>query len=300
MPLLNLPWDIREIILHYAVNSHSPPPQSPSNPEQREKHRTGNYGDACLRYQKVKHHLQPGPSLLLVNHQIHEETKLVLQNLGPIIYAVDVMIVNETEIWPTWLRNPVLPDHVDEVHVTFRLFGHCAEKKIEPLDDVFEEARRHGIHFGIFDLAWDFINVGPMYTSSAYKPFEKWKGNVKKITVDFRSQDGLEYPYPPEKITYEQWASNYIGTAPVDGPDLSSYATRPEWFARHTMEYMATRVTANGSGYGREFHERIGHVDHMVNGELRGSQSVGKIVANCNDGWWRERTIKRRKETGLD
>ena len=61
---------------------------------------------------------------LLVNHQLRDET-LAAINIIPTkhSYELDLMIVNEETLWPTWLVVPEYTTRVDAVHATVRIVG---------------------------------------------------------------------------------------------------------------------------------------------------------------------------------
>ena len=58
-------------------------------------------------------------SLLLINRQLHIET-LAIQQRQQSSYVLDVAVVNELELWPTWTLVPFLTRRVDEVYISFR------------------------------------------------------------------------------------------------------------------------------------------------------------------------------------
>ena len=67
-----------------------------------------------------------GNALLLVNHQIHDETQELIHGLtksGLLRYKLDCMLVDGSPIYPTWLSIPVLSTSVSGVEVELRFVG---------------------------------------------------------------------------------------------------------------------------------------------------------------------------------
>ncbi|KAJ4128805.1 hypothetical protein NW768_007324 [Fusarium equiseti] len=82
----------------------------------------------------------PTANLLLVNKQFNHDVKYILALL-PNAYHVDVMVVKDYGLWPTWYcLKPPSSDVVEEVTVTFRIF--------EPTDDLNDRFRESLTFFG--------------------------------------------------------------------------------------------------------------------------------------------------------
>jgi hypothetical protein len=62
--------------------------------------------------------------VLLVNRQLHAEALATLDVLPTKhCYTLDIMLVDERELWPTWLSVPALTTRVDKVYAAFRIIG---------------------------------------------------------------------------------------------------------------------------------------------------------------------------------
>jgi len=61
-------------------------------------------------------------SMLFVNKQLRAETLSAIQRL-PKNYLVDLMLVDEMQLWPTWLSIPCLTTAVDKVQANIRMIG---------------------------------------------------------------------------------------------------------------------------------------------------------------------------------
>ncbi|KAJ4335330.1 hypothetical protein N0V95_008935 [Ascochyta clinopodiicola] len=68
--------------------------------------------------------------LLLVNHQINAEISQSLSQItSPLTYSLDIIILDEILLLPTWLSVPVQRASVDIVNVTFRIAGSFRREK---------------------------------------------------------------------------------------------------------------------------------------------------------------------------
>lgn len=103
-----------------------------------------------------------GVPTLAINRQFRRETLFVvtLMQLPSLrSYKLDVMIVEERTLWPTWLYVPTTTSRVEEVRAPFRIMGAA-------------EGRRSGYDGGdggppvmiwaFFNLLERFLQVGPV------------------------------------------------------------------------------------------------------------------------------------------
>ncbi|KAJ4377593.1 hypothetical protein N0V83_000420 [Neocucurbitaria cava] len=68
--------------------------------------------------------LSNATNLLLVNHQLHAETLENIKRYGKsITYDLDIILLDEILLLPTWTHVPILTTHLEEVNVTFRISG---------------------------------------------------------------------------------------------------------------------------------------------------------------------------------
>lgn len=139
----DLSREIRDIIFEYALYYFHPLPESPEAVAQNRKrlsHCTEEY-DECNCEDKD---ILIGPEedfgngarrLFLVNRRIHEETKSLIKRKKRGLSIMDVMVVNERELWPTWLAAPVSFHKVDNVKITFWFFGIRQRQGSEPASE---------------------------------------------------------------------------------------------------------------------------------------------------------------------
>ncbi|OJD28556.1 hypothetical protein ACJ73_00046 [Blastomyces percursus] len=127
--LLRIPLELREEIIKYVLYSPRPSPDGPSYPHNRVRLFDVGFDSLLsllshrLGHEKpVEWTIPAGQALLLVNRQIAAETRAILTRY-PLTYQLDIMMVQERYLWPTWLSVPVLSNRIEELKVTFRTFG---------------------------------------------------------------------------------------------------------------------------------------------------------------------------------
>ncbi|KAL2375435.1 hypothetical protein BDBG_07441 [Blastomyces gilchristii SLH14081] len=133
--LLRIPLELREEIIQYVLYSLRPSPDGPSYPHNRVRLFDVGFDSLLsllshrLRHEKpVEWTIPAGQALLLVNRQIAAETRAILARY-PLTYQLDIMMIQERYLWPTWLSVPVLSNRIDELKITFRTFGSAVSPR---------------------------------------------------------------------------------------------------------------------------------------------------------------------------
>ena len=131
--LLELPRELRELIIDEVIDAISPPPFSPADyPEHVPTPNESFYGWSgmgCDVMQPVRPSATTRPrsaALLATCRQLHAETVERLAHLRrrhALRYDLDIMVHEETDLLPTWTRLPMLAPYVDTVTVTVRTCG---------------------------------------------------------------------------------------------------------------------------------------------------------------------------------
>jgi hypothetical protein len=133
--LMDIPRELRDQICIYAIHTPTAPPDLTQSFEQlvesRVQHRNPTlraWSDIVL-YPTNSQSLE-STSLLLVNHQLHSET---LSNLAlvanPPTYSLDIILLDEILLLPTWTNLPTSSTHIDTVNVTLRISGSYDPQK---------------------------------------------------------------------------------------------------------------------------------------------------------------------------
>jgi hypothetical protein len=183
MSLLSLPQEVRDQILDLVLIAQSPPPRGPCDKQERQP--------TCdFRYHVSLEAYKPNATgLLLTNHQLSAETKQNIQRKKDLAFRLDVMVVQERELWPTWTSIPCSNlNLVDTVKVTFRIFGPPHH-----LNHEFSLFRPGDggppvIAWQFNDLLKRFVCVGP--TGPIKKPEEAYARSVCGPSDDcYKSQE---------------------------------------------------------------------------------------------------------------
>ncbi|CEJ82809.1 hypothetical protein VHEMI02856 [[Torrubiella] hemipterigena] len=160
--LLDLPWEIRRDILTRALrpintknnNTSSLPSLSKESFQRRVRLRncfdTDFPEETNLYVPRNNNRYAQATGLRAVNRQLREETDLLINKLD-LPFVMDIMVVKDVGIFPTWLSYPYPPRHLKKLTINLRTIqpGKCAI----PTDWV--EAGRHK------QAKWEFWRKGP-------------------------------------------------------------------------------------------------------------------------------------------
>ena len=130
---LGLYPEIRQLIykLHLATpNQHTPHLRDTQN---RLPPNLNDHTEKCILYPKPSDSQPRNLVLLLLNKQINKEISafidfLVNHSQSVLQYELDIEIVNEREVYPTWILIPIrwkASSPIPLVHATFRNSGQC-------------------------------------------------------------------------------------------------------------------------------------------------------------------------------
>lgn len=73
--------------------------------------------------------------LLLANRQLRNETEKALERIPGQgrNYTLDLMMIEERELWPTWTHVPAYTQHLDSIDVTVRIVGSLGSASPETI-----------------------------------------------------------------------------------------------------------------------------------------------------------------------
>ncbi|KAL4808598.1 hypothetical protein BDV18DRAFT_157541 [Aspergillus unguis] len=284
---LSLPVEVRSLILEQALIAQHEPPASPS------KENRVVYQDIDYRAWKHRAYSQDRSThrppnclaLLLTCHQISAETKAILSLRKAHLheYHLDISVLNEEEVYPTWTCVPQLTTHVVTLNADIRLFGHIlstASTRYQthngrfafewPLYAILERFLQYGaVGDKQQDIRMQDENTGMRQLRSRYR---KTDFIDRGITVDMLILDvssaETQYPLPPREVDFEDWDAWHdnggIGK-------LDRYASRPEWIARYLKEYidMLLKPDTAFTEFGSIMHDRIGSIVIVIDGEVQ-------------------------------
>ncbi|KAL3476004.1 hypothetical protein BJX99DRAFT_270814 [Aspergillus californicus] len=283
-PFLQLPPEIRTIIISQVISSSCPAPEYPSK-ENRSTYNDIHYMAWRARpYHEIRSTHSPSNSLalLLTSKQVRDDTNAILTLQRSTNYHLDISVENDNDVFPTWLCVPRLTTRIDKLHVDVRLFGTVIEPRI---------GRRQGGDGGHTRYEWDFLALLERFLR--YGPVGQKKGadgqaiivrdgtgpivdrgiKVDTLVLDFSSgEDKLQRgEFPPEEISYRDWHWYRMGHGMRKHDlKLEEYKTRPEWLA----ELLANEIHGilhfgrDREGFAKLVYSRLRVVRMLVDGEL--------------------------------
>jgi hypothetical protein len=341
--LLTIPHEIRDAILETVLLSSRPaPPDVATAAEHRleplscDRLRCAawDYGPSHTRFERSDYVSNAYP-LLLVNQQLSAETKSAVSRLtvAGLSYKLDVMFVQEREVWPTWLCIPSLAEQVDHVDVTFRIF--------ETTRDTSDRSAFRGgngsppqIYWCFYFLLEHFLTHGPLCPGhgKTSKRNKNREVSVKTVNLNFVAGDTHLLPPTKEEVSYHSWwhpqrRMHFGGKRQQDDAEPPKYIIRPEWLAKTITGPFCSLLSMDyhTAAYGGMIHERMGSVRFNVDGELPWEVDIGARLASLSFAptaghtwytnqtfghvagedrlrafWrWKEGAVRKRKERGL-
>ncbi|KAF3389747.1 hypothetical protein DPV78_011710 [Talaromyces pinophilus] len=283
--LLDLPREILDEILYLVLLT--PPQTSPQNSYYNHQRRelTIPFPDpqGLIRfYHLVKvlpSHLQYNAffatraSLLLLNHQLNAETLSLVRRKHPSTtqYVLDVAVVNDLELWPTWISVPLLAREVGEVYVSIRTIT------TQRLGWKGKTNKWLGGD-GVPPLSWAFGSMlqlflcyGPLMDvvdHSTQQEESNRKMTLRRLVLDVRSPSPTEIsaiaPYNPEQFLPIN--ISHLRKLRRNATDIN-YVMHPGLLLE-----LLTRIinrALNSPSYSRLLYERIGTIEIMLDGDVR-------------------------------
>lgn len=234
--------------------------------------------------QRTSHPPSNSVSLLLTSRQISTETQTVLGRLKiKSDYALDISVLNDIELYPTWVYIPHTTNRVSTLKVDVRLFGHIISE-----DDASSQGGDGGIvglHWEFYALLERFLRYGPVGAKKGKSPpkedcrnptYNDYDVSVETLILDFQSAEST-LSFPPEGVLdHEMWTARHENSPwqhrhGIPGCQPSDYTSRPEWFAKYLSRWIheILDLDYHTALYGMKLYERIGKFRIQVNGELK-------------------------------
>lgn len=323
--LLDLPSELRSLIIEYALLVPQTPPQGPWNgrkdrisPEDVQ-YKSWSIGPKNVFYKSDESSNLPVCRLLLLNHQIHDETISIVRRMTRVSYHVDVMAIHEFELWPTWLSVPAIRTHVDEVRMDLRIFGHCLDRMA---------SLRYRCDSGPYIFEWcfyamleRFLIYGPLNRGKAKADEKSRTVFIKTLVIDFTAHPDETYRLAsPDLGAQDHWrwiCANVMRRPHQLGYDFADMMPRPEWVASHLSGSISSllRMGYHELYYGGVLYEHIGTIRILVEGTLYETFDLAKKLASlrfdCDQSvftrkdreiyfWkWKKTALKKRLDAGL-
>ncbi|KAL5362437.1 hypothetical protein BJX96DRAFT_177150 [Aspergillus floccosus] len=324
--LLDLPRELRDLILEYAVYISQTPPSDPwSGPGDRAAAHDVDYeaqvdAPRDVLYQPTLTGETTLRKLLLVNRQIREETMAIIRKITRPSYCVDVIALHQLKLWPTWVSVPVIRTHLDEVRMELRIFGHCLSR---------QAALANRTDTGSFILKWRFYAMlerflihGPLFLPNQAKGEEKdRKCFMRTLTINVTACPDEKHPLASSEITYSnywRWLCTRMMHRPLSVPfDLDDVMPRPEWMASGLSTEIGALLMMDYHHlyYGGLLYEHIGAIRILVDGKVHKEFNLAERLAalrfNCEQSvftrekrrryfWrWKRTALRKRLDAGL-
>ena len=322
--LLTIPPEIRDVIIETVLLSSRPAPPDIATAaltrhtvvetwDYRNKpFLAWDYGIRNVKFEKPGAHTTSNAlPLFLTNHQLNAETRSAIARLGDDArcYELDVMIVNEGELWPTWTCVPVLTHHIEKVEVTFRLY---ASQKYKSGYDALRggDGSPPGLLWCFYFVLEHFLKRG---SDDTFGVGERDKEiSVKVIDVAFVAGEG-------QQMLQERpsWQRLYRAARVDTG---NTHIMQPLWIAQMISGRLNGLLGMNyhTARYGAILHERVATIRVSAVGELLRELNIAQVLAKlaCYDAadtfghlpredrllsfWqWKKEAVRLRYERGL-
>lgn len=306
---MDLPTELRQIIIQHTLQGHrkSPPTPSKSNGILVEDFspvaQRWQLGSCSVYYERQDQHCPTNClPLLLTSRQISTETKSVLDYMK-IDYDLDISVLNDVDLFPTWISVPCLTQRINHLRAEVRLFGHVISSATARCHS--GDGGHLGIDFAFHQVLQRFLMYGPVGEKKGQSNdgFENKSISVRVLELNFTSAE-KEYPYPPDHIHWRDFLSQRRGHGKLDrevkivnGVERSiivppKYKTRPQWMARWVGNWIDAILGRDSYGkmYGKMIYENVGTLRFLADGTLIKEFDL----SDCS-----EDVVARREELGF-
>ncbi|PVH76790.1 hypothetical protein DL98DRAFT_657248 [Cadophora sp. DSE1049] len=320
--LLLIPQELRDKILGFALPVMKTAQTSWDNSDGRRKKDGSNssFQSGRCKYEDKDMDQPSDIPTLAVSRQLRDETLKLMEHLGlpgKRSYRLDVMLVEEDYLWPTWLYVPSLTRQVDEVVATIRICGIAGANS------------RSGFSSGCGGpplITWAFWNLLQCFLAGgplARDTKDDIGVSVKSLVIDIRTPDVPAEMVAPETTVIEGEKyrhflhGGYRGLVNFRQKTGIPYVMNPKnliMFLVHEMDSLLG-MSYHTASYGAILYERIGSIKFTLDGELCKEFDLAEGLANIRfrDSFgnvpreerpavfnaWKENAYKSREEFGL-
>ncbi|EGD87953.1 hypothetical protein H112_04427 [Trichophyton rubrum D6] len=300
--LTNISLEIRDLIIELVITTRVSVPRRPAQMLGRLKSVNPDINPLSN-----EGYIANSLSLLLVNRQLHAETKAAIgrflkgakeeteagKKRRNLTYTYDIMLVDDSYVWPSHICVPALSSRVDNAVVTIQAFGTCPVTKtsLSGVNAFRSDMGPSEVQWAFYRPLVNLLRDGPgteMWTSKkptqrpVIEALSQPGGSNRGITVgtlilDFqKSVDNTITDY-----IFFKWAANQEGglfqpwkecrgmPSQIDGwEDVHRIVIRPEWL----VSYLTMRLSFmlgmsyHTSQYSSVLFERIGKIEIRLDG----------------------------------
>ena len=225
--------------------------------------------------------------LLLVNHQLHTETTDAI-NRSPSkhSYHLDVAIVNEEGLWPTWISVPALSTRVDKLHASFRVVGFLYQKGMRLFQG--HQGSPPDIVWAFYSLLERFLKCGPV--GHRKSPTDR-RISIRLLEIDILSREDV-----PTSEEARKSIMVMVGDQRVLGSEFLL-----TWLSTFIVKLLS--MSAHTALYGAILYERVGTIRLMLDGQMKRQWDLAEELENVQPAvqmsTWKEQAYKDRRAMRL-
>ncbi|KAI9036921.1 fungal specific transcription factor domain-containing protein [Aspergillus affinis] len=241
----------------------------------------------------LNHNWKSAPrTLRLVNRKLAEIERRRFSKSSN--YALDVMLVNETELWPTWTSLTPPCENVNKLEATFRIIG------TGPTSDVrkfFLPCVIGGpsIVWCFFYLFERFLQYGPLAENPEFNPpvSDRHPFTINELTLNVETPNGMIFS---PRMSYENWLDIRDDDHPYtpyiwDPKMVEKPMMRPAWLVSLISDYIGYALDMED-----RFLKKFGHILHKCIGTVRICLDRSLVKVHAVDRRLKEYVDKERLE----
>lgn len=280
----------------------------------------------CLALGLLEAPISNTSGLLLANWQLHAET---IENISlftkAATYYLDVIVLDEILLLPTWTHVPFLTTHLKQVNTTFRISGSYDKKK--------ERARKQEDNNGLSQCPYKQFGrykgfrigngAGPAITWQIYSVLERFirvgptgnrvgRDEHRHITIE-TLEINVETPPNIDKSRFGPPRSGGYRAVGHEERDVLDPEYLAEFILVNLKSLLAvgeSRISNEWLSYGRILFEHVDHVVVKLDGQVMENLDIaeqlrmicGSEESQESQEWlkgYQEKTWSKRKQRGL-
>ena len=345
--LLTLPEELRDRIIEDVLLHQRAAPAYRILDERKRTRAAVDSGHVCAwRYGLQNVRFEQGGTasnatgLLLTDRHIYRQTKDAIARLFPegANYRLDVMFINEQELWPTWLFVPFVSRKVDTVDVTIRVVGTNSgdNRSAFTIGDGSPPQMVWCFYFLLEHFLEYGLSIAPSAKDSSQRNCSTGV-SIKNVNINFTFGDNSRlFPEDTEENRRKWWSRQRqlqsqtlfdINEEELREAQQSPTRMHPRWLATFVAKELwgILGMGYHTAAYGAIVHERVGRIritceDDVIrevdlghflslmlespegSSEWYTSLTFGHVPGDCRllTFWnWKYRTVQKRQSLGL-
>ncbi|KAK8071520.1 hypothetical protein PG996_004868 [Apiospora saccharicola] len=309
--LLSLPREIRDMILQLVLQHERAPPAGCERQLEGRVSILDVTSEAWALKKRVRYEpktVQPtATTLMLVNRQLHAEVRdsvAWLQSREGRRCKVDVLLLDEKELWVTPLRTPACSPVLDQVDADMRVVGVLPDADRDAPRNIFDrgDGGPPGYVWPYYYALERFLQAGP-----TGRPASDSGNSVDRHMTVHRLVLNFVTPTPDEQHplgSHGEKQRCLIARAIKSGATAAHMRARtkllrPEWLAEELLHILESLIVGGKDGvtYARLVMERVGVIEAQVDGRHYKEIDVGATLRGmklgCDPSWYRYQEEKK-------